>query len=370
MRTARCGVLTVVVLLLLPTRLFAWGGVVDISQSNGGHSWAYPEVDADGSGVLHAVYSDGVGVARVYYLKSTDGGNTWSAPYDISGSLTQSYFPSIAVDADNHLNVVWHDLGQTRVYYARSANGGASFSAPINLSTGGSPDSREPQIAAHKNGSGYIHVIWRENVGGNSHAYHRRSNDGGQTWDFVDLEMYPNHLDIAAEGGTYVHVVAVSGSQVLYKRSTNDGLGWSTAVTLAGSAWYDDAPSLAITPAGDVHCAWTTGTRDCVRVSSSSNRGETWGSGVAAICAGFRTFQPALAAEAQGHLHLVAYSTQQGAILHALSENHGSTWGAGGVAVGGLARNSQSSRIVDCVQSATDAAAWLCQSDPSEVRIA
>ena len=88
-------------------------------------------------------------------MRSTDKGDTWSAPIVIDRMITDGVtdpadghavrtgdlIPQIAVDDDNgNLYVVWQDdrfTGEEQIAFSRSTNGGGTWSATRRISTVG-----------------------------------------------------------------------------------------------------------------------------------------------------------------------------------------------------------------------------------------
>jgi hypothetical protein len=77
----------------------------------------------------------------IYYRRSTNGGNTWSAPVALNafpGADRPQANPCVSVTHDGRIDVFWYDLSAgnglddlTDVFYTYSANFGASWSSPV-----------------------------------------------------------------------------------------------------------------------------------------------------------------------------------------------------------------------------------------------
>ena len=93
----------------------------------------------DGSS-LHVVWSNWNGTnARIVYIRSTDGGATWSTPVNISGSSGDQLFPWVAA-ANGKVYATWFNRapggGNTySISGVASTDGGGSWSAPVTVST-------------------------------------------------------------------------------------------------------------------------------------------------------------------------------------------------------------------------------------------
>jgi hypothetical protein len=113
--------------------------------------WAYLGAQAvltsDTNGTLYALWNAGStakGPERVYFSKSTDGGNTWSAKAEVSSAPagTHHNFPAIAATGNGEVRIAWMDtraanggMDKWNVYYRSSTNGGSTWSAETDVST-------------------------------------------------------------------------------------------------------------------------------------------------------------------------------------------------------------------------------------------
>lgn len=114
-----------------------------------------PKLAVDDAGTLHLVYAESlagpIAPYRVRYTRSTNGGRSFDAPRDISAAQTGAAFPSLAVDAQSRLVVLWeqypdHRQGPMGLGLVVSDDGGRSFGPPVLV-----PGSRDP--AGGTNGS-------------------------------------------------------------------------------------------------------------------------------------------------------------------------------------------------------------------------
>jgi len=116
-----------------------------------GCGWAFlgaaATMTSDASGNLYALWNAGSvdkGPERIYFAKSTNGGNSWSAKQDVSLAPqgTHHAFPAIAATGNGDVRISWMDaraanggIDRWNVYYRSSTNGGASWSSEVDLST-------------------------------------------------------------------------------------------------------------------------------------------------------------------------------------------------------------------------------------------
>ncbi len=98
---------------------------------------SFPALALDGS-TLHVVWSNWNGTdADVVYMRSTDGGATWSSPATIGGGAGDQFFPWIAA-RNGTVYASWFNRAGGDSYTiagVASTNGGTSWSAPVTLST-------------------------------------------------------------------------------------------------------------------------------------------------------------------------------------------------------------------------------------------
>jgi hypothetical protein len=130
--------------------------VLDVSKappdcSAFGCGWAFlgaaVTMTSDASGNLYALWNAGSvdkGPERIYFAKSTDAGNTWTAKQDVSTAPQGIHhnFPAIAATGNGDVRIAWMDaraanggMDRWNVYYRSSTNGGSSWSNEVDVST-------------------------------------------------------------------------------------------------------------------------------------------------------------------------------------------------------------------------------------------
>jgi hypothetical protein len=166
---------------------------INIAPIPGGWDYAIPGVDrcnglpvtvcdlSNGSrrGTIYVNWTDqrnGTNDTDVWLIKSTDGGNTWTAPFRVNNDPAgkHQFLSWMPIDQTNgYLYIVFYDRrnytdNQTDVYMARSTDGGASF---VNFKISASPFTPSSNIffgdytnvSAH---NGIIRPIWARMQGG------------------------------------------------------------------------------------------------------------------------------------------------------------------------------------------------------------
>jgi len=151
---------------------------------------------ASSNGRLHMTYistrNTVTAPAGVAYRQSNDGGATWTDPITIYQSdYLRSLLPSqanlkLAAEGENKVYAVWDNPGLDSVFFIRSTDGGETWSEPFLV------DERRPEDPTDALGPNKINMLVNGNdlnvTWGASHAeeqctqYYRQSTDGGATW--------------------------------------------------------------------------------------------------------------------------------------------------------------------------------------------
>ncbi len=210
----------------------SWGIVDSIRADNtAGGSPNKPDIGVDSSNV-HVVFNDDdpdgqdceVDYMRLYNNGNTavqreqltDGNNVRSAFGTDSGDSTGC----IAVDGKN-VHAVWvdyPDLTITEVYYKRSTDNGRTWDNVFVISASPGVDSIDPSIVVDVKNS-LLYVFWSEDI--------------------------------------YEEPPGVSNYQIKYRRSTDNGVTWGSAVELSEDLGKDSRfPKAAADGTGKIHVVW------------------------------------------------------------------------------------------------------------------
>ncbi|MEO8512317.1 MAG: T9SS type A sorting domain-containing protein, partial [Ignavibacteria bacterium] len=163
-------------------------------------------VSVSSSGVnVHCVWQDYRDTTtEVYYKRSTDAGNTWSADARLTNNPAASNGPTISVTGQN-AHVFWSDtrIGNAELYYKRSTDGGASWSSDTRL-TFAADEANNPGSFAF---GPFVAITWSGWRTGFYEIYYKSSIDGGLNWS-NDLQLTPS----SNSGGSYKPSIDVSDS--------------------------------------------------------------------------------------------------------------------------------------------------------------
>ena len=122
----------------------------------------------------------------ISYAKSENKGASFGTPINLSKG---SFAPKLTRDTqmavtENNVFVVWYDNSpnSSGVFFVRSIDGGNSFSEPKNLS-GKAKEVKYAQIVIQEKD---VYVIWNDNRLGNSQVFLRQSHDEGKTFGSIE----------------------------------------------------------------------------------------------------------------------------------------------------------------------------------------
>ncbi len=236
-----------------------------LTGGNGVAARSFPATAVDKNGTLHVAYaavSPGQSVDRsdIFYVRSTDGGVTFSAPVRLNddATVTSQWSPSIAVTEDGRVAVKWWDRrndpvndGLTDVYMTISADGGSTFARNIRVtdhnwvfgpSALGSFHGDHDGLAGD---SGTFHLSWSDERGGDPDVYYAF---------FPSTAVAAPDFNVSAR---QLYASVRGGESAVFDLSTSAQNGFSGALSLSVSpppatlpSWFSFAFSGANVAAG------------------------------------------------------------------------------------------------------------------------
>ncbi|MFZ0511434.1 MAG: trypsin-like peptidase domain-containing protein [Candidatus Nitrosopolaris sp.] len=251
-----------------------WTKIIGLSNSN--VTSQGPRLAASGNNAYAVWEESHYGTNRIIFAKSTDRGNTFSKPANLtSGIRIDSETPSIGA-YENKVYVVWTDNspGNFDIFFIKSTDGGNTFSKPLNLSN--DPGlSYLPRIAI--DGKNNVYVVWTDNSPGNYNILFTKSLDGGASFDkpiiLSNLKGVSNFPSIAASGNNTVYVVwshknntdfdpsntenQTQTYDIFFTKSLDQGHAFSKPVNLSDDPANSQSPALAISEMGTVYIVWS-----------------------------------------------------------------------------------------------------------------
>jgi hypothetical protein len=265
----------------------------------------YLNIAQDQRGVLHLAWSENIPQNRtkscsfcsdIFYRQSTDLGQTWTAPVDVSKTDWGSEKPQIVFGPGNVIFMAWeegHDFYVGRgtpisSMIAASLDGGLSWERPTTfIFPGDTPQS----IAAGVDGQGKLVVVWQQIVGRG--VYYQVSTDQGQSWSApvqipgvsARSDSALDDYDMVADAAGHLHLVLVGqdaqkvagaapqSSSVVPNNVYHlewDGTAWSQPFpifTVIGD--MPEWPRIAVSLGNQLHVVWFV--RDAKHISDSDN---------------------------------------------------------------------------------------------------
>ncbi|HEY0929427.1 MAG TPA: redoxin domain-containing protein [Gemmatimonas sp.] len=224
--------------------------------------------------------------AALRFVRSDDGGVTWSAPVTVTDDTTKGVadganfgshnFHALHAAPDGTFYVAWLDgrAGKSAVYMTHSTDGGATWAANVRVVpmtsklTEACPCCRTA-IAADADGT--VYLSWRAVIA-----------------DTVAPAAAPANATAGAATGADAHAAHGAASpqtirDIVVSRSTDRGATWSEPVRVHADNWIFDGcphagPSLAVDTSKRLHVAWWTGKPGAAGVfyTQSSDRGATF----------------------------------------------------------------------------------------------
>lgn len=190
-----------------------------------------PDIATNGKNNLCVVWSQAR--AGLMLARSDDGGKNWSQPQPafLATSDTElARWGRVAVDEAGRLHMVLThtirdpDVSPERedpnfLYYLRSDDGGDTWTEPYLVVD--SPDFGEVNVATF--GGDVVHLAWNGRAGRHG-RYHRWSADGGQTWSAISEVVAPAPESAIGTGGlTGFPAIVVDATGVLHLVSATGG---------------------------------------------------------------------------------------------------------------------------------------------------
>lgn len=321
--------------LIAPPAQADWTPAKRITWTTGISTW--PAIAVDLAGALHVVWEDSTTGGEIYHKKSSDAGANWSAGKRITWTPGYSYHPDIAVDSFGRIHVVWRDdlPGNSEICYKRSIDNGSTWTSGKKL-TWTSGFSYSPAIAADS--SGNLDLVWHDTTPGNGEVYHKRSTDGGATWTASRRLTWTSGssswpaIAVDPSGSLFVawNNTTPGNEEVYFKMSTNGGTSWTTSQRLSWNSGDSTMPAMAFDSSGSPHVFWQDQTPGNWEIYHkwSTDGGSTWMSGRRLTWTSENSLVPIAALDSSGHIHMVWYEWAPGnsEIYYAKSTDGGGTW--------------------------------------------
>jgi len=211
---------------------------------------------SDYSGRVYVVWDRNTATNQILYISSSgNGGQTWTSPTKIDdgrSKFERVIGAYVTVDNAGTVYVSWHNYAKNIIYLDRSTNGGVSWGGDVAAATTntgfgmdiGCNGGRKQSPAHHLivGPSGTLHLVYANNVFGRGYdILYKRSTNGGSTWS----SAVRLNDDASGAAHQYHPTLSVAGNQVTVSfydrrldpanclthvystRSLDNGLTWS-----------------------------------------------------------------------------------------------------------------------------------------------
>ncbi len=238
-------------IVTIPETVFGqWVGNLFVSS--------YPTIVVDpASGYIYVAFTNNDNKDYdIDFTRSTDGGASWGPPYIPTQTYAgQQFSPWLSVSSSGTLSLVYYQGSNNSVdvYVAESYNSGQSFyGSDIRVT----PNSFNPSTStwtSEYNGMvstpfRNVFPIWTytgtdDNISTALYnsatrlAYNNVSFSSSATW-------YNNNHTLERGSDGKLHEVFVSGGEILYRQSTNNGSSWNVTTMLSSGNGSNDVPSI------------------------------------------------------------------------------------------------------------------------------
>ena len=246
----------------------SWTETELLSINSDNNCWS-TSLAVDSNGIVHVVWSEEVEYDEFefyneifYSARSNDG--SWGTVKVISSEkMGHSSNPTIAIEPDETVHVVWSETTDdlSKILYKKGLNDGSwePIEEIISDDTGYYED---PSIAVDSDET--VHVVWS----GDKILYCKKSNNGNwETIKIVSTESTGHCTEpyTAVDQSGTIHIVysddseySASGADkdIFYKTKSRDGKWTATEIVSIESTKFSECPSLAVDQSGTIHVIW------------------------------------------------------------------------------------------------------------------
>jgi hypothetical protein len=245
--------------------------ISDDSSNSFGASFA---VDAAGNIYVNWTSFDNDFLGVISFVKSTDGGKSFSTPKTISPSDTDANIPNIAVDSKGNVISTYIDFNTFSIFAVRSGNGGTTFGDGIQISADGELITTSPVAAFDSKGAAFV-VYGAVPIGSNRSGIFLATASDGQK--FVPAKLVSNNqitaltpqIGVDKDDTVYVTFQNRTGTNnsnfnrdIILIKSTDSGASFGAQINISNSPAQSINPFVILDGTGTVTVAWQDATPD------------------------------------------------------------------------------------------------------------
>lgn len=242
---------------------------------------------AESQGKIYAVWQSFLAnKSSIAFAKSSDNGTTFMPAIEVSDDSKDSAFPQVTV-SDNHVYVVWIERTPgdiTNIVFAKSDDGGTTFGTPVTITSHSVGNVGIPKISANGN---HVYLMWEDNSAKNYDVFLSSSNDSGNTFSSIPINISNNAGDSGASqmtvDGNNIYAVWMDDTpgnfDILFSKSTDGGATFAAPVNVSGNSQDSGYPQFVVM-GNNIYVAWTNAVSDKnydILFAKSSDGGQTFG---------------------------------------------------------------------------------------------
>lgn len=190
----------------------------------------WPQLAVDSTGYLYIAWHKATatnGDRDLCFVKSTDGGSTWSSVMTVASNTKDQFWPVLAVSSSGRIDMVWYDRRLdpnnqlVNLYFTDSIDQGETFNPSVTRVTTAASNPTVPFnpgagqyfgdiIDLAETSDGAALAVWTDSRSGNQEIYFAtiaqptvktlRYWTGGDTYDFNEFVKTPIDEDIRVSG--------------------------------------------------------------------------------------------------------------------------------------------------------------------------
>lgn len=243
----------------------------------------YPSIAVAGQTLHLSYFSSENDDDNIHYMRSTDAGVTWGPDTQLTNNPVMQQIPAVAATAST-VHIIYHDErhGNWEIYYLRSTDGGDTWDPEVRL-TDDSGWSNNAGIVVRGQ---YVHVVWSDDRASSTDfdLYYKYSSDNGSTWS-ADTRLtftFNSGGPSLARSGQNLFIAFQSerdgNTENFFKRSTDNGATWEPDVQLTDDPSLRQVPAIAAANS-NIHIVWQDYRSSLlpeIYYKRSTDNGTTW----------------------------------------------------------------------------------------------
>lgn len=316
---------------------------VNVSRSPDTFSWL-PRIAITDNDPAHIhvlwqeiVFSGGTHGGEAFFARSTDGGQSFSDPINLSnsiagdgkGRLAENYWHNgsldLAMDREGRLYAAWTEY-EGRLWLSRSTDRGESFAGPLHVAGSDQMPARGPTLAIGPAGKVYLAWTVGEDIAADIHF--AKSDDAGRSFSRpLAVAKSPGHADapkLAVDGQGTLHLVygespdgPLRSYHIRYTRSGDHGQTFEESKVIAGPRAHGAAaihfPAPALDGRDNLYLIW--------EIYPANPKGRSRGLGFTYSDDSGRTFAQPIKIPGTGDPGLGVNGSRQGMLMQKLAVN-------------------------------------------------